>query len=157
MGMQGATWLVMEILLRFGKFPHSSATIVNAIANRYRSGGGNRLSLFSFTIPAASSSHSDASLTSAPTSTAVSSSSNATPTSTWTSLGCYNDSVAARTLSTPIYGNNEVMTIELCQNACKNGGYVLAGVEYSGECCMLSTFSLLVFSFISEAFLQSMV
>lgn len=27
------------------------------------------------------------------------------------------------------------MTVALCTSACKAAGYILAGVEYSGECC----------------------
>jgi hypothetical protein len=47
------------------------------------------------------------------------------------------DSVAARTLTvgtTPVGGasNNSV---ESCTAACFAGGYTLAGVEYSDECC----------------------
>jgi len=30
------------------------------------------------------------------------------------------------------------LTVALCIQACKNGGYAMAGVEYAGECCMFS-------------------
>jgi hypothetical protein len=57
----------------------------------------------------------------------------ATPTSGWTRLGCDNDSVGARTLTNPQYGNKNVMTVELCQSQCKATGFIQSGVEYAGE------------------------
>jgi hypothetical protein len=55
----------------------------------------------------------------------------------WTSLGCYTDSVAARSLpyGAGIAGGPTAMTVELCQSACLAAGYKLAGVEYADECC----------------------
>jgi hypothetical protein len=32
-------------------------------------------------------------------------------------------------------GGSSAMTVDLCLAACQNAGYVLAGAEYSGECC----------------------
>jgi uncharacterized protein (DUF2141 family) len=53
----------------------------------------------------------------------------------WASLGCYNDTVGDRTLSTEIFSiPGASMTVELCQAACKAAGFTLAGVEYAGEC-----------------------
>ncbi|EFW13530.1 copper radical oxidase [Coccidioides posadasii str. Silveira] len=54
----------------------------------------------------------------------------------WKYLGCYTDSVGARTLSNVGYtlGGPSNMTVENCENACMSEGYVYAGVEYSGEC-----------------------
>ncbi|MCJ1315893.1 hypothetical protein MMC15_001213 [Xylographa vitiligo] len=53
----------------------------------------------------------------------------------WSLLGCYTDS-GTRTLpvgmATP--GGSGSMTVALCTTACKNSGYILAGVEYAGEC-----------------------
>jgi hypothetical protein len=53
----------------------------------------------------------------------------------WNSLGCYNDS-AARTLTygaaTP--GGGGALTVALCTSTCKSLYYILAGVEYGGEC-----------------------
>lgn len=57
----------------------------------------------------------------------------------WTALGCYTDSVAARTLTTAEYPGT--MTVELCTSACKSAGYVYAGVEYGGECYCGNSFS----------------
>ena len=34
-------------------------------------------------------------------------------------------------------GGSSVMTVDLCLAACQSSGYVLAGAEYSGECCRL--------------------
>jgi WSC domain len=57
----------------------------------------------------------------------------------WTALGCYTDSVAARTLTTAEYPGT--MTVELCTSACKSAGYIYAGVEYGGECYCGNSFS----------------
>ncbi|KAG4437093.1 hypothetical protein IFR05_007427 [Cadophora sp. M221] len=98
-------------------------------------GGGNRLSLYSLTTPGGStSSSSQISNSGSQTGSSTASSTSALASSSWTSLGCYNDSVGSRTLSNPIYGNNDIMTVELCENSCKSAGYTLAGVEYGGEC-----------------------
>lgn len=55
----------------------------------------------------------------------------------WTFLGCYTDSVSARTLLTQasVPGGAAAMTVEACQTACSGLGFVLAGVEYAQECC----------------------
>jgi glucan 1,3-beta-glucosidase len=55
----------------------------------------------------------------------------------WTFLGCYTDNVGGRTLMNGLQvpGGASAMTVELCEATCKAAGYVLAGVEYSGECC----------------------
>lgn len=60
-----------------------------------------------------------------------------TSSSGWTSLGCYTDSVSARTLTTSetVPGGTNAMTNELCQTACLGAGYSIAGTEYAGECC----------------------
>ncbi|TFK51378.1 copper radical oxidase [Heliocybe sulcata] len=50
----------------------------------------------------------------------------------WESLGCYNDSIAARTRS--IGENVDNATVESCTAACYNAGYTLAGLEYSTQC-----------------------
>jgi hypothetical protein len=54
----------------------------------------------------------------------------------WYPLGCYTDSVAARSLPirTDVLGGWQAMTNELCQTACQAAGYTYAGTEYSGEC-----------------------
>lgn len=54
----------------------------------------------------------------------------------WLTLGCYSDSVGARVLQNEgiVQGGPANMTIENCEAACLAAGYILAGVEYSGEC-----------------------
>ncbi|KAB8297713.1 hypothetical protein EYC80_001520 [Monilinia laxa] len=53
----------------------------------------------------------------------------------WTPLGCYNDSVNARTLNTQIYSiAGTSMSVDACLSACIFGGYKLSGVEYGSEC-----------------------
>lgn len=61
----------------------------------------------------------------------------------WNSLGCYTDSVSARSLTwaQTIPNGPSTLTVELCQQLCQNAGYSLAGVEYSVECCMFYPFS----------------
>lgn len=61
----------------------------------------------------------------------------------WNLLGCYTDSVSARTLSTAqtIPNGPGTLTVEICQSLCQNAGYSLAGVEYSVECCTCSFWS----------------
>jgi hypothetical protein len=56
-----------------------------------------------------------------------------TTTSSWTSEGCYIDSVQARILTARADVNGP-MTIEACQTACETAGYKLAGLEYAQEC-----------------------
>jgi hypothetical protein len=95
-------------------------------------GGANRLDVYA----------SNAALTS-PTSTT--SGSSQSPSSSapagWASLGCYIDSVGARTLETEIYSiPGASMTVELCTAACFASGFTLAGVEYAGECYCDNTF-----------------
>jgi hypothetical protein len=105
-------------------------------------GGGNRLSLYKFGVNSVSSSSSSSSssiaaITSSTSTTSAASSAAASAVPVWSYLGCYVDSVNARTLGNAIYGNANVMTVELCQSSCKSGRYTLSGVEYSGECCKL--------------------
>ncbi|KAK6600464.1 WSC domain-containing protein [Botrytis cinerea] len=53
----------------------------------------------------------------------------------WVPLGCYNDSVNARTLTTQIYSiAGASMSVDACLSACILGGYRLSGVEYGSEC-----------------------
>jgi hypothetical protein len=54
----------------------------------------------------------------------------------WTSMGCYNDSTAARTLSVVgnIQGGPSNMSVLNCVDACQAGSYTFAGVENGGEC-----------------------
>ncbi|THH31673.1 hypothetical protein EUX98_g2514 [Antrodiella citrinella] len=51
----------------------------------------------------------------------------------WDSLGCYNDTAAARTLSVgaAVTGN---FSVETCTNTCFNLGYPLSGMEFADEC-----------------------
>ncbi|KAF8242298.1 hypothetical protein K440DRAFT_591049 [Wilcoxina mikolae CBS 423.85] len=90
-------------------------------------GGPNRLNVYnSLSFSASSSSSSSSSAT--PTSSSIGSA----PTG-WTNLGCYTDSVGARTLGTPMFVGSP-MTVELCTAACHSSGFILSGVEYAGEC-----------------------
>jgi hypothetical protein len=98
-------------------------------------GGSNRLSLYKFGVNSVSSSSSSSSTTYSTSTTSATFSAAASAVPAWSYLGCYVDSVNARTLGNAIYGNANVMTVELCQSSCKSGGYTLSGVEYSGECC----------------------
>jgi hypothetical protein len=65
----------------------------------------------------------------------------------WTFLGCYTDSVSARTLpiKEPVSGG---ITNEGCQNACLAAGYSIAGTEYAAECCKYLCLILLPLSLI---------
>jgi hypothetical protein len=52
-------------------------------------------------------------------------------------MGCYTDNIGGgRTLKNGvgIPGGSPAMTVELCVAACADAGYLLAGVEYAGEC-----------------------
>ena len=84
-------------------------------------GGGNRLSLFNYTSPSSSTGGSP----STPATLAPSG---------WKAVGCYTDSVTARTLGVgmSVIGT---MTVEGCIDACGAAGYALSGVEYGQECC----------------------
>jgi hypothetical protein len=96
------------------------------------------------TSSAAATSSSTAASTATTTSSAAGTSSTAaatttgasTATATWTPLGCYADDIYARILSqrTYISAGENGMTVELCQQACLNDGFIYSGVEYSGEC-----------------------
>ena len=95
-------------------------------------GGPNRLDVYDFNNAIAN----------LPTGTSMSSSVTASASSTgsappgWTTLGCYTDSVGARTLTTEMYSiPGTSMTVELCLAACLSSNFDLAGLEYAGECC----------------------
>lgn len=94
-------------------------------------GGPNRLNVYerdgSSALPSSSSA------APVPTSTAATTSAAASAPASWQALGCYTDSVAARTLSTPVFPAGG-LTIEKCVSACQAAGFILAGVEYGGEC-----------------------
>lgn len=53
------------------------------------------------------------------------------------SIGCYNDTAAARTLGTQVQvtGGPDNMTVANCVSACSAAGFSLAGTEYARECC----------------------
>lgn len=55
---------------------------------------------------------------------------------TWTSLGCYVDSVASRSLGKRVntLGGIAGLTVKVCQATCDQLGFALAGVEFGGEC-----------------------
>ena len=100
-------------------------------------GGPDRLNLFYNPVALAAVS---ASSSVAPSATSSASASASSAPAGWTSLGCYTDSVGARTLTTNEYPPGQ-MTVELCTSTCKIAGYTLAGVEYAGECYCGNTFS----------------
>jgi glucan 1,3-beta-glucosidase len=92
-------------------------------------GGGNRLDVYSY----GSGGTPTTSITAASSPT-VTAGSGGNPLPGWTFLGCYTDNVSERALpvSVTVSGGN---TNEGCQSACLSAGYVIAGTEYSGECC----------------------
>jgi hypothetical protein len=116
-------------------------------------GGGNRLNVYSYVVFSASSELTSAtsltttsSVSSTSSSQSLSSSTSTTSSSTiasstmsigWYALGCYVDSVGARTLANgmQVPGGANAITVEACTSVCLASKYTLAGVEYSGECC----------------------
>lgn len=88
-------------------------------------GGPNRLDLYSYGGGSVAST-----TTAAPTTSS-------TAAKKWNFLGCYTDSVSARTLTwaQTIPNGSGTLTVEICQGLCQNAGYTLAGVEYAVECC----------------------
>lgn len=58
------------------------------------------------------------------------------PSTTWTTLGCYTDSVTTRTLRNraDTAGGFNSLTVGLCQAKCSELGFDLAGLEFGGEC-----------------------
>lgn len=77
------------------------------------------------------------------TRTSTTSSSTAGPSpSGWTYQGCYADNVSGRALpvGTGVPGGAGAMTVEACTTVCRAGNYVLAGLEYAGECCKFSSY-----------------
>jgi hypothetical protein len=104
-------------------------------------GGPNRLNLFSYgggngNAPATASSTLSGSTSSSIGSTTNTAAGSLPTTPGWSFLGCYTDSVAARTLTVgmAVPGGAAAMTVELCLSACQTAGYVLAGLEYAQEC-----------------------
>ncbi|KAM3067190.1 hypothetical protein ACMFMG_005441 [Clarireedia jacksonii] len=90
-------------------------------------GGSGRLSVYDFKNATASLPTATTTSIAAPTYTGA-------PTG-WKPLGCYNDSVAARTLTTQIYSiPGSSMSVDACLSACIFGGYRFSGVEYGSEC-----------------------
>ncbi|TDL23466.1 copper radical oxidase [Rickenella mellea] len=58
----------------------------------------------------------------------------------WVSLGCYNDTAAARTLTTGMAVTGKV-SVQTCTTACFNAGFPLSGVEFADECYCGTHFS----------------
>jgi hypothetical protein len=54
-------------------------------------------------------------------------------TSSWAPLGCWSDDRNHRTLGT-YNATLEDVTVDTCEFACYNSGFILAGVEYGDEC-----------------------
>ncbi len=63
----------------------------------------------------------------------------------WRLGGCWVDSGTARTLAynQVVPGGSSTLTVQVCQGLCHDAGFILAGVEYGGECCMSSQFFVL--------------
>jgi hypothetical protein len=100
-------------------------------------GGDLRINIFSYNGPMPlTATSTTASFTTATSSMTASTSSPITAPGTYQYKGCVSDVTYNRTLgfvgSFP--GSLEGMTIEPCQDACKNAGYVYAGVEFGHEC-----------------------
>src|SRR5258708_4175776 len=59
----------------------------------------------------------------------------------WTSLGCFTDSAAARTLLTPIGVTGGSVTPQRCMDACSSATspFRFAGVEFAAVCFMFSS------------------
>jgi hypothetical protein len=53
----------------------------------------------------------------------------------WAYTGCYEDSIAARTMPHTITSiSTDSMTVEKCLDACRSAGFSYAGLEWSQEC-----------------------
>jgi len=98
-------------------------------------GGPNRLDLYSLGSASVPTGTETSTATTTQASTVALASATETGDSIWHFRGCYTDSIA-RTLR---YGNpiTDSMTVETCQTVCRARGYVLAGIEYSDQCCKL--------------------
>jgi WSC domain len=99
--------------------------------------GPNHLTLFQWDSLTTLSSTPSSSTSSSSTSSSLSTSSRGATIPGWNYLGCYTDSAQARSLSQSmaVTGGATNMTQENCQIACAQAGFILAGMEYSSECC----------------------
>ncbi|KFZ03364.1 hypothetical protein V502_11010 [Pseudogymnoascus sp. VKM F-4520 (FW-2644)] len=61
----------------------------------------------------------------------------------WAYKGCYIDNVTGRALriGAAVPGGSGKMTVEACTTTCRAGDYVLAGLEYAGECSSLRKYA----------------
>jgi hypothetical protein len=50
-------------------------------------------------------------------------------------MGCYAEGTTGRALTYAAGGVTAEMTVDKCTAACRAANYILAGVEYGGECC----------------------
>ena len=112
----------------------STFSTVNILTLCPSSGGSNRISIWSATVPSSTISTSKTTSVS-PTATAKS----------WSYVGCYLDTATRRTLPnlTPTIGGGSVMTIPACQEACKAAGYSYAGAQAGQECWCGNTINVL--------------
>lgn len=66
-------------------------------------------------------------------------------------IGCYSEGATGRALT---HGVGTIpaaeMTVAKCTAACQNAGFILAGVEYGGECCEYHLFPLPCFCFLTS-------
>lgn len=97
-------------------------------------GGPNRISLFYNNATATAPSTSI--VTAGVSTTTAAAAATASTSNGWASIGCFSDSVQARTLTYAqgVPNGPGGMTVEQCTSACQLGGYSLAGVEYAQEC-----------------------
>jgi hypothetical protein len=107
----------------------------NGNASEY-CGGSNRLDVYQAGKVVSSSTTTSKATTTTTTSQVTTTTSGAANPTGWSLLGCYTDSVAARTLTVgmAVVGGPAAMTPQVCTAACQAAGYVLSGVEYSAEC-----------------------
>ncbi|OBR15647.1 WSC domain-containing protein [Colletotrichum higginsianum IMI 349063] len=60
----------------------------------------------------------------------------------WSSIGCYSEGTTGRALTYGVGGiPGNQMTVAKCTAACANANFILAGVEYSGECYCGNSFA----------------
>lgn len=95
-------------------------------------GGSNRINIFSFTPAIATTVTPTASISFGTGSTSFP----PQPSPYFVSTGCYTDSRSNRTLGIvgDFPGAHGNMTLEPCKGACRNAGYMFAGVEFGDEC-----------------------
>ncbi|KAL9085044.1 MAG: hypothetical protein Q9165_007785 [Trypethelium subeluteriae] len=122
----------------YGPNPNASASSSSSLSTTTSTTGSSSTSVSSSTsISGISSSTSSGSSTSSTTSVTPNGPSTVPSAAGFGSLGCYNDSVAARALGGNSYVDGKNMTVENCAIFCT--GYTYFGVEYAAECYCANT------------------